>query len=132
MLLLEDFQAKHLKHKKCNLIEDQINEFKFFSSKCEKIDQALFRCIEVPYTVMKRSHELWPFLRKLATIFNTETRSDLQVGVKCLETAIFGAYANVEINLKDTDLSDSRVLICFWHNNQSLILFLNLAGRLER
>lgn len=61
---------------------------------------------------MKKCNEMWPFLRKLAPIFNTETKSDLQVGVKCLETAIFGAYANVEINLKGNDLSDSKV--CFF------------------
>ena len=65
---------------------------------------------------MKKCHQLWPFLRKLAPIFNTETKSDLQVGVKCLETAIFGAYSNVEINLKGANLSNSIVFLIFFLN----------------
>jgi len=59
------------------------------------IQNGLYRCIEVPYTVALKAYSLWPYLSKLAPIFNIQTKSDLLVAVKCLETGIFGAYANV-------------------------------------
>lgn len=77
--------------------------------KQESISRALFRCIEVPFCVQKTAHKLWPYLRKVAPIFNIETKSDLLVAVKCLETGVYGAYQNVLINLKGADLTDEKV-----------------------
>ena len=46
---------------------------------------------------------------KLAPLFNIETKSDLLVATKCLETGIYGAYENVLINAKGFDPSDELV-----------------------
>jgi glutamate formiminotransferase/formiminotetrahydrofolate cyclodeaminase len=70
---------------------------------------ALYRCIEVPYKVEEKAYNLWPYIKQLVAIFNLETKSDLQVAVKCLETGIFGAYANVSINMKSFDANDEKV-----------------------
>lgn len=76
--------------------------------------RALYKCIEVPHSVAQKAHALWPYLRQLAPIFNFETKSDLQVAVKCLETGIFGAYANVSINIKSFDASEEKVILVFF------------------
>jgi hypothetical protein len=44
----------------------------------------MFKCIEVPFEVVKKAFDLWPHLLKLAPIFNIQTKSDLLVAVKCL------------------------------------------------
>lgn len=70
---------------------------------------SLYRCIEVPHKVVEKAYNLWPYIKQLVAIFNLETKSDLQVAVKCLETGIFGAYANVSINMKSFDANDEKV-----------------------
>ncbi len=51
--------------------------------------------------IAKKAFELWPNVQKLAPIFNIQTKSDVLVAVKCLETGIYGAFENVKINCKD-------------------------------
>ena len=77
----------------------------------EMISKGLFNCIEVPFKVISKAYSLWPYMKELATIFNIETKSDLLVSVKCLETGIYGAYANVLINLKSFNNNNEEVLL---------------------
>ena len=63
---------------------------------------------------MVKAHSLWPYLKGVAPIFNLDTKSDLLVGVKCLETGIYGAYANVLINAKGFSSDDKKVKRYFY------------------
>jgi len=67
----------------------------------EAMDKALKRAVEVPLTVAKKVNQLWDVLKELALVGNINCKSDLQVGVRCLETGVWGAYYNVKINLND-------------------------------
>ncbi|HCN38358.1 MAG TPA: glutamate formimidoyltransferase, partial [Bacteroidetes bacterium] len=41
----------------------------------------------------------WDTMTEIAKIGNISSKSDLEVGAKILETGIWGAFKNVEINL---------------------------------
>lgn len=71
--------------------------------KTEAVERGLIGCIEVPYMIALKSYRLWPYVKKIAPIFNIQTKSDVLVAVKCLETGIYGAFENVKINSKDFD-----------------------------
>lgn len=62
------------------------------------MEAGLKKAISVPMSVAKSVSKLWEPLKELAVIGNFGTKSDLQVGVKCLETGVYGAYYNVIIN----------------------------------
>ncbi|KAG8193608.1 hypothetical protein JTE90_000241 [Oedothorax gibbosus] len=62
------------------------------------MEAGLKKAISVPMSLAKAISKLWDYLKELATLGNFGTKSDLQVGVKCLETGVFGAYYNVIIN----------------------------------
>jgi hypothetical protein len=64
--------------------------------------------------VQRKAASIWPHLRKLTPIFNIETKSDLLVGIKCLETGIYGAYQNVLINVKGYVGDNEKVTIFFF------------------
>jgi glutamate formiminotransferase/formiminotetrahydrofolate cyclodeaminase len=81
------------------------------------VSKSLFRCIEVPYIVARLTHSLWPHVNKLAPIFNIQTKSDLLVAVKCMETGVFGAYANILINAKDFNGNDDKVMKALFCSN---------------
>jgi len=59
----------------------------------------LKKAINVPLSVMKISDSCWDSMAELAKIGNMSSSSDLAVGAKSLETGIWGAFKNVEINL---------------------------------
>jgi len=97
----------------------------------ECVEKGLMRCIEVPFKVLECSRDVMPYFARLAPIFNIEARSDLLVAVKCLETGMYGAYHNVQINAKyfknedhekmkavDKILEDSRQT---WFSNKSAV-----------
>lgn len=65
----------------------------------EKIQEGLKKAIEVPFSVMKITYSCWETVIELAKYGKINSSSDLLVGAKCLETGIYGAYRNVEINL---------------------------------
>jgi glutamate formiminotransferase/formiminotetrahydrofolate cyclodeaminase len=77
----------------------------------EMISKGLLQCVQVPFQVITKAYSLWPYMKELAPIFNIETKSDLLVSVKCLETGIYGAYANVLINLKSFNNNNEEVLL---------------------
>ncbi|GBL81796.1 Formimidoyltransferase-cyclodeaminase [Araneus ventricosus] len=62
------------------------------------MEAGLKKAISVPMSLAKAVSKQWDSLKELATIANFGTKSDLQVGVKCLETGVLGAYYNVIIN----------------------------------
>ncbi len=74
----------------------------------------------MPFTVASQAFKLWPLFIKLAPLFNIETRSDLLVATKCLETGIYGAYENVLINLKGLGASDSEDVIRYRQEAESI------------
>ncbi|CAF4976733.1 unnamed protein product [Rotaria sp. Silwood1] len=79
----------------------------FYYSKQITEDRCLQRCLEASLEVIRQINELWEPLQKLASLFNINTKADFLVGIKCLETAIYGAYKRIEIFslslLKNTD-----------------------------
>ncbi|XP_074658822.1 formimidoyltransferase-cyclodeaminase-like isoform X2 [Tubulanus polymorphus] len=65
------------------------------------MQRGLKSAIDVPMTVIRRSNELWPALKEMSQVANINCKSDLQVGARCLESGVLGAFWNVEINVKD-------------------------------
>jgi len=50
---------------------------------------------------MKIADVCWEWMIELAKVGNMNSKSDLQVGARCLEVGIWGCWKNVEINMKD-------------------------------
>ncbi|KAK3109046.1 hypothetical protein FSP39_021791 [Pinctada imbricata] len=67
----------------------------------EAMQEGLHTAIQVPLTVSRIANSLWPTLKELAAVANINCKSDLQVGVRMLETAIWGTYYNIMTNLDD-------------------------------
>ncbi|XP_061549036.1 formimidoyltransferase-cyclodeaminase [Phycodurus eques] len=65
------------------------------------LQEGLKRAVGVPLALAERVSTLWPPLKELVLYGNIGCKSDVQVAVKALETAVFGAYYNVIINLQD-------------------------------
>ncbi|KPP58726.1 formimidoyltransferase-cyclodeaminase-like [Scleropages formosus] len=65
------------------------------------MQEGLKEAVGVPLSLAERINQLWPCLKELEVYGNVACRSDLQVAAKALEAAVFGAYYNVTINLKD-------------------------------
>ncbi|MCX7877093.1 MAG: glutamate formimidoyltransferase [Ignavibacteria bacterium] len=65
----------------------------------EKMQEGLKKAIEVPLNVMRTANSCWGSIIEMAKFGNINSSSDLLVGAKCLESGIYGAYRNVEINL---------------------------------
>lgn len=65
----------------------------------EKMQEGLKKAIDVPLTVMRLANDCWEWLIQMAKYGNMSSRSDLEVGAKSLETGIWGAFKNVQINL---------------------------------
>eukprot|EP00823_Brevimastigomonas_motovehiculus_P004877 TRINITY_DN333_c0_g1_i1.p1 TRINITY_DN333_c0_g1~~TRINITY_DN333_c0_g1_i1.p1 ORF type:complete len:558 (+),score=177.41 TRINITY_DN333_c0_g1_i1:31-1704(+) len=70
----------------------------------DKAIQAAYKlATEVPLSVMRlgSDKEVWTSLVVLSQVGNLNSQSDLEVGVKMLETGVWGASRNVKINLKN-------------------------------
>ena len=65
----------------------------------QKMQEGLKKAVEVPLKVMRTSDSCWEWMNELAKVGNASSASDLEVGAKCLETGIWGAFKNVKINL---------------------------------
>lgn len=65
----------------------------------EKMQEGLKKAINIPLSVMRIADSCWEAMIQMAKLGNINSSSDLAVGAKCLETGIYGAYKNVEINL---------------------------------
>lgn len=64
-----------------------------------KMQEGIKKAVEVPLKVMRTGNACWDTMTEIAKIGNISSKSDLEVGAKILETGIWGAYKNVEINL---------------------------------
>lgn len=65
----------------------------------DKMQEGLKKAIDVPLGVMRIADSCWDSMIELAKLGNINSASDLAVGAKSLETGIWGAFKNVEINL---------------------------------
>lgn len=65
----------------------------------DKMQEGLKKAIDVPLGVMRIADSCWDSMAELAKLGNINSASDLAVGAKSLETGIWGAFKNVEINL---------------------------------
>ncbi len=65
----------------------------------EKIQQGLKKAVHIPLSVMRISDSCWEWMIGMAKHGNISSKSDLEVGAKSLETGIWGAFRNIEINL---------------------------------
>ena len=63
------------------------------------MQEGLKQAIEVPLTTMRLGDRCWDAMVEMAQHGNVASRSDLEVGAKALETGIWGACKNVQINL---------------------------------
>lgn len=72
-------------------------------AKQQALSKALDRAILVPFTLMTTVNKCWSTLLEIAPLANSACLSDLQVGVRCLETGVWGGYYNVMANLKNME-----------------------------
>ncbi|MCE1166275.1 MAG: glutamate formimidoyltransferase [Bacteroidetes bacterium] len=64
-----------------------------------KMQEGLKKAVEVPLKVMRTADSCWDTMNEMSKYGNLSSASDLEVGAKCLETGIWGAFKNVKINL---------------------------------
>lgn len=67
----------------------------------EAIQAATKHAVEVPFEVMGIAFDTLDLLEDMARQGNPNSISDVGVGTSCIHTAVYGAYLNVLINLKD-------------------------------
>ena len=70
------------------------------AARTAKMQQGLKTAVQVPLQTMTLGDNAWDVLCDTARYGNPASRSDVQVGVRALETGIWGAYQNVLINLE--------------------------------
>jgi len=74
----------------------------------DKMQEELKKAVEVPMNVMRIADKCWEWMVQLAKYGSMSSSSDLEVGAKCLETGIWGAFKNVQINLPQIDDSSYK------------------------
>jgi glutamate formiminotransferase / formiminotetrahydrofolate cyclodeaminase len=67
--------------------------------RAEKMEAGMKKAVRVPMQVMRTADSCWEWMLKMAKHGNIASKSDLEVAAKSLETGIWGAMKNVEINL---------------------------------
>lgn len=72
----------------------------------QAIQDATKYAIEVPFKVMKTSHQIFELCEAMANIGNPNSVSDAGVGALCARAAIHGAFLNVKINASGLDDKD--------------------------
>lgn len=68
-----------------------------------RMQAGLKEAIQVPLTTMRLADSAWDSLLAVARHGNPASASDIQVGVRALETGIWGACQNVLINMRDLE-----------------------------
>ena len=74
----------------------------------EAMQKGLKTAIDVPLETMKIANMCWECMIALAHVGNINSKSDLQVGARCLEVGIWGGFKNVEINMLDIKDEDYK------------------------
>ncbi|KAI4789157.1 hypothetical protein KUCAC02_035414 [Chaenocephalus aceratus] len=72
------------------------------------LQDGLRQALSVPLALADRINLLWAPLKDMVVHGNIACKSDAQVAAKALETAVFGAYYNVMINLRDVSDPDFK------------------------
>ncbi|XP_054479495.1 formimidoyltransferase-cyclodeaminase [Anoplopoma fimbria] len=73
-----------------------------------EMQAGLQRAVSVPLALADRISLLWSPLKEMVVYGNIACKSDAQVAAKALEAAVFGAYFNVSINLKEITDDDFK------------------------
>ncbi len=81
------------------------------SARQAAMQAGLRKAIEVPLQTMRLADRCWEPLLDMAAHGNMASRSDLEVGAKCLETGIWGAGKNVLINLDAIEGDEFKELV---------------------
>jgi glutamate formiminotransferase/formiminotetrahydrofolate cyclodeaminase len=69
------------------------------STRSAAMQAGLQHAIGVPLAVLRAADRCWDAMVEMARHGNPASRSDLEVGARCLEVGAWGAYRNVVINL---------------------------------
>jgi len=80
-------------------------------SRSQKMQDGLKKAIEAPLSVMRTADSCWLWMFEMAKYGNIASSSDLEVGAKSLETGIWGAFKNVEINLPQIEDKKFKELV---------------------
>lgn len=75
------------------------------------MQDGLKKAVEVPLTTMRIADSCWETMEEMAQHGNINSKSDLEVGAKSLETGSWGAYKNVMINLGSITDEDFKLRI---------------------
>jgi glutamate formiminotransferase / formiminotetrahydrofolate cyclodeaminase len=78
------------------------------SARIARMQAGLKAAARVPLTTMRLGDRAWNALCEAARYGNIAGKSDVQVGARCLETGIWGAYQNVRINAEGIRDEDFR------------------------
>jgi glutamate formiminotransferase / formiminotetrahydrofolate cyclodeaminase len=103
----------HAMHKLIPMIDADTNAFNDYmealgmpkqtdeekAARSAAMQEGLKKAIEVPLGTMRLVDECWDTMEAMAQEGNINSRSDLEVATKALETGSWGAYKNVLINL---------------------------------
>ncbi|MFA6233673.1 MAG: glutamate formimidoyltransferase [Bacteroidota bacterium] len=71
----------------------------------------LKKAVDVPLTTMRIVDTCWGSMEEMAAHGNINSKSDLEVGAKSLETGCWGAYKNVMINLGSITDEDFKLRV---------------------
>ncbi|MBE0645777.1 MAG: glutamate formimidoyltransferase [Bacteroidetes bacterium] len=71
----------------------------------------LKKAVDVPLTTMRIVDTCWESMEEMAAEGNLNSKSDLEVGAKSLETGCWGAYKNVMINLGSITDEDFKLRV---------------------
>lgn len=74
----------------------------------EAMQLGLKTAIDVPLETMRIANMVWGAMIEMAKVGNINSKSDLQVGARCLEVGIWGCFKNVEINMLDIKDEDYK------------------------
>ena len=94
------------------------------TEKQEKLQEGLKKAIEAPLAVMSLADGAWDAMIQAAKYANIASKSDIEVGAKALETGIWGAYKNVNINMAGITDKDYR--------NRTMTLAQDMKKRAEK
>lgn len=85
----------------------------------ENMQEGLRKAIDVPFFVMRTADSCWDSMIQLAKLGNISSSSDLAVGAKSLQTGIWGAMKNVEINLPS--ITDKKYKAQIWNEANEIL-----------
>ncbi len=75
------------------------------------MQSGLKKAVDIPLTTMRIVDTCWETMEEMAVHGNLNSRSDLEVGAKSLETGCWGAYKNVMINLDSITDEDFKLRV---------------------